>query len=79
MISKQMATSRTMPSPVPTAAASIYADLDHCPRCGHWLTDADRHGAETGLFASRNLRLVAAALLVIFALGLIASILGLAI
>ncbi len=60
--------------PCPDCGADIYADLDHCPRCGHWLTDADRAAGETGLFATRRVRLIAAALLTVFALGLILSL-----
>lgn len=61
-------------SPCPNCDAYIYDDLDHCPRCGHWLTDADREISETGLFATRRVRLIAAALLAVFLLSLIAEI-----
>ena len=44
------------------------------PQCGHWLTDADREPGETGLFASRRVRLIAAVLLAIFVLSLIAEL-----
>lgn len=60
--------------PCPQCGAEIYADLDHCPRCGHWFTDADRSAHETGLFASRRVRLIAAALLAIFVLSLLVEL-----
>ncbi len=62
--------------PCPDCGAEIYADLDHCPQCGHWLTDADRGTHEAGLFASRRVRLIATLLLAIFVLGLLAGILA---
>lgn len=58
----------------PNCRADIYADLDHCPRCGHWFTDADRAARETGLFATRRVRLIAAALLAIFVFSLLAEL-----
>ncbi|MGD9636171.1 MAG: hypothetical protein AB7U97_23015, partial [Pirellulales bacterium] len=36
--------------PCPDCGADIYADLDCCPRCGYWLTDADRNPPRVGLF-----------------------------
>ena len=63
--------------PCPECGSEIYADLDHCPRCGHWLTDADHAGRGTGLFASHLVRLIAAVLLAIFVLGLLAGTLAL--
>ncbi len=62
--------------PCPECGAEIYADLDHCPQCGCWLTDADGRSLETGLFASHRVRLVAAILLAIFVLGLLAGTLA---
>lgn len=58
----------------PNCHADIYTDLDHCPRCGHWFTDADRAARETGLFATRHVRLIAAALLAIFVFSLLAEL-----
>ena len=58
----------------PSCRAAIYADLDHCPRCGHWFTDADRSARETGLFATRRVRLIAVALLAIFVFSLLAEL-----
>jgi hypothetical protein len=58
----------------PSCRADIYADLDHCPRCGHWFTDADRAARETGLFATHRVRLIAAALLAIFVFSLLAEL-----
>jgi uncharacterized paraquat-inducible protein A len=58
----------------PNCRAAIYADLDHCPRCGHWFTEADRASGETGLFATRRVRLIAAALLAIFVFSLLAEL-----
>jgi hypothetical protein len=63
--------------PCPECGSEIYADLDHCPQCGHWLTDADHAGRGTGLFASHWVRLIAAVLLAIFVLGLLAGTLAL--
>jgi hypothetical protein len=60
--------------PCPECRAEIFADLDHCPQCGYWLTDADRRAQETGLFASHRVRLIAAVLLVIFVLSLLAEL-----
>ncbi len=62
--------------PCPECSNEIYADLDHCPRCGYWLTDADRQTRETGLFASGRVRLVAIVMLAIFVLGLMIGVLG---
>lgn len=59
----------------PNCRAAIYAELDHCPRCGHWFIDADRAARETGLFATRRVRLIAAALLAIFVFSLLAELL----
>jgi uncharacterized paraquat-inducible protein A len=61
--------------PCPECGADVYADLDHCPRCGHWLTDADRESQQTGLFATRRVRLIAAGLLAVFVLGMLAELL----
>jgi uncharacterized paraquat-inducible protein A len=58
----------------PNCRADIYADLGHCPRCGHWFTDADSAARETGLFATRRVRLIAAALLAIFVFSLLAEL-----
>jgi hypothetical protein len=63
--------------PCPECGAEIYSDLDHCPQCGHWLTDADHAACGTGLFASHRVRLIAAILLAIFVLGLLAGTLAL--
>ena len=57
--------------PCPECGVEIYSDLDHCPNCGHWLTDVDRPSAGTGLFATRRVRQIALALLVIFVLSLL--------
>jgi len=62
--------------PCPECGAAIYADLDHCPQCGYWLTDAGRRTRDPGLFQSRGVRIVAAALLAIFVLGLMIGVLG---
>lgn len=59
--------------PCPDCGADIYADLEHCPRCGHWLTDADRTESETGLFTTRHVRWIAAALLAVIVLGMLAE------
>jgi hypothetical protein len=61
--------------PCPDCGAEIYADLDHCPRCGHWLTDADRESRGTGLFSSRSVRWIAGVLLAIFVFSLLAELL----
>lgn len=62
--------------PCPECGAAIYADLDHCPKCGYWLIDDDHRTRDPGLFKSRGVRIVAAALLVIFVLALVAGTLG---
>ena len=59
--------------PCPECRAEIYPDLDRCPQCGRWLTDADREPGETGMFASRRVSRIAAVLLAIFVLSLIAE------
>lgn len=58
----------------PSCHADVYADLDDCPRCGHWFTDADRAVRETGLFATRRVRMIAAALLAVFVFSLLAEL-----
>jgi ribosomal protein S27AE len=62
----------------PECGAEIYADLDHCPQCGHWLTDADHRTQDcgTGFFSSRRVRLVALVMLASFVLALLLGILG---
>ena len=60
-------------APCPECGAAIYADLDHCPQCGHWLTDADHRGRESGVFRSRNLKIVAIVALVAFLAALLLS------
>ncbi len=62
--------------PCPECGAAIYADLDHCPKCGYWLTDADHRALNRGLFQSRGVRIVAIIMLVMFALGLIVNLVG---
>jgi uncharacterized paraquat-inducible protein A len=60
-------------APCPACGADIYDDLDHCPRCGHWLTDADRgHGQ----FPSRPVRIVAIVLIAILVILLLAETVG---
>lgn len=51
--------------PCPECGAMLYDDLDHCPHCGYWLTDADRREQNTGGF-SRLVRFVAIAMIVVF-------------
>lgn len=58
-------------TPCPECGVEIFADLDHCPNCGHWLTDADRPSSGTGLFAAHRVRWIALALLILFALSLL--------
>lgn len=48
----------------PECGAAIYADLDHCPECGHWLTEADRRAMETDRSISGRVKLAAVVLLV---------------
>jgi ribosomal protein S27AE len=62
--------------PCPECGAAIYADLDHCPKCGYWLIDDDHRTRGPGLIQSRGVRIVAAVLLVIFVLALLAGTLG---
>jgi uncharacterized paraquat-inducible protein A len=65
-------------APCPECGTQIYADLDHCPKCGHWLTDADHRALDrdTGFFSSRRVRLVALVMLAAFVFALLAGILG---
>jgi len=63
--------------PCPECGTAIYADLDHCPKCGHWLMDGDRDAHRTGLFARRNVQLIAIVLLAIFVLSVLAGVLAL--
>lgn len=57
--------------PCPECGAELYDDADHCHRCGHWLTDADRHAASAGLFDSRGMKAIAICLLVMFLVSLL--------
>jgi uncharacterized membrane protein YvbJ len=57
--------------PCPECGAAIYDDSDHCPKCGHWLTDADRRTLGTGSGPSRRVRLVAILMIVIFLVTLL--------
>jgi hypothetical protein len=51
--------------PCPECGAAIYDDLDYCPKCGYWLTDADRRAQIGGGF-SRVVRIVAIVMIVVF-------------
>ena len=64
--------------PCPECGTAIYADLDHCPKCGHWLTDDDHRTLDrgAGLFSSRRVRIVAIILIALFTLGLLADLVG---
>jgi len=62
--------------PCPECGTAIYADLDHCPQCGHWLSDADHRVHDTSQFSYRRVRIVALIMLIVFVLGLLASIVG---
>lgn len=63
-------------APCPECGAAIYADLDHCSQCGHWLTDADHRALDRGSFPSCRVRIVALIILVIFVLVLLAGSIG---
>jgi hypothetical protein len=63
-------------SPCPECGAEIYDDADHCSKCGHWLTDADRRTRVPGLFQSRGVRIVAIIILAISVFVLLAGSLG---
>jgi len=56
--------------PCPECGAVIYDHLDHCPKCGYWLTDADRRTQNAGGF-SRVVRIVAILLIVVFLVTLL--------
>jgi uncharacterized paraquat-inducible protein A len=57
----------------PECGAAIYDDLDHCPRCNYWLTDADHQALDGGYFSSRRVRLVALFVLIVFVIVLLAG------
>jgi uncharacterized paraquat-inducible protein A len=59
-------------TPCPACGAEIYGDLDHCPRCGHWLTDTDHEP-----FPSRRVRIVVIVVLILMVVMLVAETIGL--
>lgn len=59
------------PVPCPECGAEIYPDLDHCPVCGYWLTDADIRALGTGSPLSKTVRVVAIMMLAIFIAALV--------
>jgi len=61
--------------PCPECGTEIYADLDHCPRCGHWLTDADHRATGTGSSQRPGVKIIAALLLALLVIWALASIL----
>jgi ribosomal protein S27AE len=63
--------------PCPECGADIYDDLDHCPRCGYWITEADDRATDRGHFPSRHVRLVALVVLVAFVILLLGGTIGL--
>ena len=58
--------------PCPECGAAIYDDLDHCPRCGYWIIDADR-ALDGGRFPSRRVRMVTLLVLIVFVIALLAG------
>jgi hypothetical protein len=52
--------------PCPECGAVIYDDLDHCPKCGYWITDADRQAQERSSGFPRVVRIVAIVMIAIF-------------
>lgn len=51
--------------PCPECGGDVYDDSDHCPACGHWLTDEDRRSLGDG-WPSRGVRVVAIVMIVVF-------------
>ena len=52
--------------PCPECGGEIYDDSDHCPACGHWLTEADHRELGTDARPSRGVRFVAIVMIMIF-------------
>jgi hypothetical protein len=55
----------------PECGAAICEDLDHCTKCGYWLTDADFRAADHDTHPSRRVRLVAVVMIVVFLMTLL--------
>jgi predicted RNA-binding Zn-ribbon protein involved in translation (DUF1610 family) len=45
--------------PCPECGKEIYADLEYCPACGHWITETDHRTRGTGTSLSPTVRAVA--------------------
>ena len=58
----------------PECREPIYADVEQCPVCGHWILDQQRRAAEGGLWSQRYVRMVAIIALIAFAGSIVLSI-----
>jgi predicted nucleic acid-binding Zn ribbon protein len=50
----------------PECGATIYADAEMCPKCGHWLSEADRRAIETGIVRSLWFKIAVVVVLIAF-------------
>lgn len=50
----------------PECGAAIYADAEKCPKCGRWLTEADRRAMGVGASHPAWIKIVAVVALIAF-------------
>jgi hypothetical protein len=55
----------------PECRGDIYLGADKCPACGYWLSAADHRAMGTDSSQPRHIRAIAAAILVVFLIGLL--------
>jgi hypothetical protein len=57
----------------PECGGDIYLGADKCPACGYWLSAADHRARGTGTAQPWHIRVIAAAILAIFLIGLLVA------
>ena len=60
--------------PCPECGAELFDDADHCHRCGHWLSEADRRAMWSGTQRPAWIKWVAVVMLTAFVGGLLVSV-----
>ncbi len=50
----------------PECGAAVYADAEACPKCGYWLTEADRRAIGPGAARATWIRVAAVVVLIAF-------------
>jgi hypothetical protein len=55
----------------PECGGTMFLGADKCPACGYWLSAADRRALGTDSSQPRHIRMAAAAILIVFLIGLL--------